>query len=91
MYINENVITEIEERTNDQKRKVCKTVNADGLLFRDSDTNEEEIKCYSDTNEDSPPFPTKIISICSKLKSISFLMLCFELEICRFLLFIIFT
>ena len=45
MYINENVITKIEERTNDQKRKVCKTVNADAFLFRYSDTNEEEIKC----------------------------------------------
>ena len=45
MHINENVITKIIERTNDQMRKVCKTVNADGFLFRYSDTNEEKIKC----------------------------------------------
>ena len=45
LYINENVITRIVERTNDQMRKVCKKINVDEFLFRYSDTNEEELKC----------------------------------------------
>ena len=45
LYINENMITKIVERTNDQLSKVRKKINADEFLFRCSDTNEEEIEC----------------------------------------------
>ena len=45
LYINENMITKIVERTNDQLRKARKKINAYGFLFRYSDTDEEEIKC----------------------------------------------
>ena len=44
-YINENMITEIVGRTNDQTCKVRKKINADEFLFHYSDTNEGEIKC----------------------------------------------
>ena len=39
LYINENMITKIVERTNNQMRKVCKKINTGKFLF-----------CYSDTN-----------------------------------------
>ena len=45
LYINENMITKIVERTNDQMGKVRKKINADESVFRYSDTNREEIKC----------------------------------------------
>ena len=32
-YINENMITKIIERTNDQMRKVCKKISADEFLY----------------------------------------------------------
>ena len=45
LHINENMITEMVERTNDQMCKVRKKLNADEFLFCYSDTNEEKIKC----------------------------------------------
>ena len=33
LYINENMITKVAERTNEQLRKVRKKINADELLF----------------------------------------------------------
>ena len=45
LYINENMITKITGRTNDQMHKVRIKINSDEFLFRCSDTNEEEIKC----------------------------------------------
>ena len=45
LYINENMITKIVERANDQMRKVRKKINGDEFLFHCSDANEEEIKC----------------------------------------------
>ena len=40
IYINEDMISRILERTNEQMRKVRETINADEFQFRYSDTNE---------------------------------------------------
>ena len=45
LYINEDMISRIVERTNEQMRKVREKINADEFQFRYSDTNELEIKC----------------------------------------------
>ena len=45
LYINEDMISRIVERTNEQMRKVCERINADEFQFCYSDTNEFEIKC----------------------------------------------
>ena len=45
LYINEDMISRIAERTNEQMRKVCERINADEFQFCYSDTNELEIKC----------------------------------------------
>ena len=45
LYVNENMITKIVERTNDQTLKVYKKINTDKFLFGYRDTNKEEIKC----------------------------------------------
>ena len=38
------MIRRITERTNEQMRKYCENINAEEFQFRDSDTNEENIK-----------------------------------------------
>ena len=45
LHIDENMITKVVERTNDQIGKVGKKINTDEYLFCYGDTNEEEIKC----------------------------------------------
>ena len=45
LYTNENMITKIVERKNDQMRKVRKKINTDEFQFLWSDAKEEEIKC----------------------------------------------
>ena len=44
LYINEDMISRIVERTNEQMRKVREKINADEFQLRYSDTNELEIK-----------------------------------------------
>ena len=44
LYINEDMISRIVERTNEQMRRVREKINADEFQLRYSDTNELEIK-----------------------------------------------
>ena len=44
LYTNEDIISKIVERTNEQMRKVPEKITADEFLFRYSDTKGEEIK-----------------------------------------------
>ena len=46
LYINEDIINRIVERTNEQMCEVRKKINADEFQLRYSDTDEEEIKCF---------------------------------------------
>ena len=47
LYINENMITKIVERANDQMRKVRKKINGDEFLFHCSDANKRKLNvCF---------------------------------------------
>ena len=51
LYLNEDMISRIVERTNEKMHKVHEKINADEFQFCYSDTNEAEIKIICDSCE----------------------------------------